>query len=322
MSSNVDRLRDFIKHAYVDRIFSGDRRIDKPPRMKGDKDDFREIRTDTDQSGSRSPPYEDTYERPVSAGRNDERNSRYSYGDRRSPGYGDRRSPGYAPSDYRRSPGYFEVVDDRVKDDRVKNLNQNRKIEDHKFPDEVRRPEGRSPNHQKDLDMSSPPVVRPVRDILGDSVPPLRIGEPPKANVTRVADTSAQTQPWGSSVASNVQNLLAASTGKLPQVAPNTGFPSHPPPVEYKPTVRKAFPEDLFTVAHPPTPQGASVWQAGLHYGMGYGMQYPNPVVTYPQSSKSANPFDLGNEQRLVHALTIEISIIVTVTWVWDQQLS
>ncbi|KAK1312659.1 putative ADP-ribosylation factor GTPase-activating protein AGD14 [Acorus calamus] len=462
-NSNVDRLRDFIKHAYVDRRFSGDRRIDKPPRVKGDKDDFRETRTDTDRSGSRSPPYEDTYERPVSAGKNDERNSRYSYGDRRSPGYGDRRSPGYAPSDYRRSPGYFEVVDDRVKDDRVRNLNQNRKIEDHKFPDEVRRPEGRSPNHQKDLDMSIPPVVRPVRDILGDSVPPLRIGEPPKANVTRVADTSAQTQrvasssslgspdmntvelkrvnsgslidfsaepdlpaasvstneplssqvspqkgtspttnsenwasfdfsapgqapqtvpsvvslesalgqlsapaniavtnvptlpvdsflnttgggqwpngqqqqqhsslaaaagqtsftsfqpfnqpvfgapnnqPWGSSVAPNVQSLLAASTGQLPQVTPNTGVTSHPPPVESKPTERKAFPEDLFAIAHPPAPQGegASVWQAGLHYGMGYGMQYPNPGVTYPQSSKSANPFDLGNEQRLVHA--------------------
>ncbi|KAK1265026.1 putative ADP-ribosylation factor GTPase-activating protein AGD14 [Acorus gramineus] len=459
-NSNVDRLRDFIKHAYVDRRFSGDRRIDKPPRVKGDKDDFRETRTDTNPSGSRSPPYEDTYEIPVSAGRNDERNSRYSYSDRRSPGYGDRRSPGYAPSDYRRSPGYFEVVDDRVKDDRIRNLNQNRKIEDHKFTDEVRRPEGRSPNHQKDLDMSSPPVVRPVRDILGDSVPPLRIGEPPKANVTRVADTSAQTQraasssslgspdvnsvelkrvnsgslidfsaepdlpaasvstneplssqvspqkgtrpttnsenwasfdfsapgqapqtapsvvslesalgqlsapaniavtnvptlpvdsflnttgggqwlngqqqqqhsslaaaagqtsfqpfnqpvfgapnnqPWGSSVAPNVQSLLAAPTGQLPQVTPNTGVPSHPPPVESKPTERKAFPEDLFAIAHPPAPQGTSVWQAGLHYGMGYGMQYPNPVVTYPQSSKSANPFDLGNEQRLVHAHT------------------
>ncbi|KAK1298286.1 hypothetical protein QJS10_CPB14g01182 [Acorus calamus] len=111
-------------------------------------------------------------------------------------------------------------------------------------------------------------------------------------------------QPWGSSVASNVQSLWADPTGQLPQVTPNTGFPSHPPPVESKPTERKAFPEDLFAIAHPPAPQGASVWQAGLHYGMGYGMQYPNPVVTYPQSSKSANPFDIGNEQRLVHAHT------------------
>lgn len=33
-SSNVDRLRDFIKHVYVDRRFSGERTYDKPPRAK------------------------------------------------------------------------------------------------------------------------------------------------------------------------------------------------------------------------------------------------------------------------------------------------
>lgn len=33
-ASNVDRLRDFIKHVYVDRRFTGDRTYDKPPRVK------------------------------------------------------------------------------------------------------------------------------------------------------------------------------------------------------------------------------------------------------------------------------------------------
>jgi len=33
-ASNVDRLRDFIKHVYVDRRFSGERTNDKPPRAK------------------------------------------------------------------------------------------------------------------------------------------------------------------------------------------------------------------------------------------------------------------------------------------------
>ncbi|KAK1307074.1 putative ADP-ribosylation factor GTPase-activating protein AGD14 [Acorus calamus] len=460
-SSNVERLRDFIKHAYVDRRFSGERNIDKPPRMKGDRDDFNENRrTDANRGSSRSPPSEDTYEhrygeRPGSAGRNDGRNSRYSYDDRRS--------PGYAPSDYRRSPGYFEVVDDRVKDDRFRNGNQNRKFEDRRFPDEVRKPAGGSPNHQKDSDTSSPPLVRPVRDILGDNIPPLRIGEPPKANGTRVADTSAQAQrtasssslgssdgnavelksanfgslidfsaepdlpaatvskseplssqvspqkgtspptnsenwasfdfapsgqapqtvpnvgslesalgqlsapaalpvtsvstlpvvdsflnttsggqwqngpqqhqhqpssvtpmasqaafqpfnqpvvgapnnqPWGSSVATNVQSLTAASTGQLPQVAPSTGVPSQPPSAESKPTGRTALPEDLFTLSYPPAPQGVPGWQIGAHHSMAYGMQYPSTAVNYPQSSKSTNPFDLGNEQRLVHSHT------------------
>ena len=32
VASNVERLRDFIKHVYVDRRYSGERNYDKPPR--------------------------------------------------------------------------------------------------------------------------------------------------------------------------------------------------------------------------------------------------------------------------------------------------
>ena len=32
--SNVERLRDFIKHVYVDRRYTGERSFDKPPRVK------------------------------------------------------------------------------------------------------------------------------------------------------------------------------------------------------------------------------------------------------------------------------------------------
>ena len=34
VSSNIERLRDFIKHVYVDRRYSGERSFDKPPRAK------------------------------------------------------------------------------------------------------------------------------------------------------------------------------------------------------------------------------------------------------------------------------------------------
>lgn len=33
-TSNVERLRDFIKHVYVDRRYTGERNFDKPPRAK------------------------------------------------------------------------------------------------------------------------------------------------------------------------------------------------------------------------------------------------------------------------------------------------
>lgn len=37
-------------------------------------------------------------------------------------------------------------------------------------------------------------MVRPVRDILGENIPPLRIGEPPKSNGGRAPVGSIQTQ--------------------------------------------------------------------------------------------------------------------------------
>ncbi|XWS72002.1 hypothetical protein CRYUN_Cryun02cG0003300 [Craigia yunnanensis] len=198
-SSNVERLRDFIKHVYVDRRYSGERNYDKPPQgTKGDKEDFYENRrTDGYQGESRSPPYEDTYDRRYSersspVGRNGDRNSRYGYDERRSPGY-DQESRQYG--DYRRSPARPEVVNDWRREDRFGN---GRKPEDRRISDGDPKLEGRSPDRPKDLESSSPPVVRPVREILGENVIPLRIREPPKANGGRTVD-DLQTQRTASS---------------------------------------------------------------------------------------------------------------------------
>ncbi|XP_077211757.1 uncharacterized protein LOC143846998 isoform X2 [Tasmannia lanceolata] len=201
-SSNVERLRDFIRHVYVDRRYTGERTVDRPPRGKGDREDSNETRKlDSYRGGSRSPPYEETYERRYNeqsgpGGRNDDRNYRNYSDERRSPGY-EQESVRYG--DYRKSPVRFEVVDDRVRDDRFRNGNQNRRSEDRRLPDGASQPEGRSPNHQKGVDISSPPLVRPVRDILGEDTPPLRISEPPKANGGRSPDGAAHTQRTASS---------------------------------------------------------------------------------------------------------------------------
>ncbi|EOY30852.1 NSP-interacting GTPase, putative isoform 3 [Theobroma cacao] len=199
-SSNVERLRDFIKHVYVDRRYSGERNYDKPPRGKmGDKEDLYENRrTDGYQGGSRSPPYEDTYERRYNersspGGRNDDRNSRYGYDERRSPGY-DQESRQYG--DYRKSPARPEVVNDWRREDRFGN---GRKPEDRRISDGDPKLEGRSPERPKELGSSSPPVVRPVREILGENVIPLRISEPPKANGSRTVDVPQTQQRTASS---------------------------------------------------------------------------------------------------------------------------
>ncbi|XVE70365.1 hypothetical protein DITRI_Ditri10aG0066800 [Diplodiscus trichospermus] len=189
-SSNVERLRDFIKYVYVDRRYSGERNYDKPPRGKMvDKEDFYENRRmDGYQGGSRSPPYEDKYERRYSersspGDKNDEGNSKYGYDERRSPRY-DQESQQYG--NYRRSPARPDVVNDWHRGDRFDN---GRKPEDGRISDGDPKLEGRSPDRPKDLEPSSPPpMVRPVREILGENVIPLRISEPPKGNGGRTVD--------------------------------------------------------------------------------------------------------------------------------------
>lgn len=195
-SSNVDKLRDFIKHVYVDRRYSGERGSDRPPRGKlGDKEEPNENRrSDAYQSGSRSPPYDDKYDR---------------HSARSSPGYDSRRSPGYDQdnqrhSDYGRSPVRPGIVSDWRREDRFSNGSRS---DDHRSSDGEGKPEIRSPDSQKDSTFPSPPPVRSVKEILGENVVPLRISEPPRASSGRASDVSKVTQRTASS------SSLASSNG-------------------------------------------------------------------------------------------------------------
>ncbi|KAK3041639.1 hypothetical protein RJ639_001449 [Escallonia herrerae] len=217
-SSNVEKLRDFIKHVYVDRRYTGERSFDKAPRVKmGEPEESENKNIDTYQGGSRSPPYEDSYERrysdrPSPGGRSDDRNNRYNYDERRSPGY-DQESRQY--TDYRRSPARTEIVNDWRRDDRFGN---GRRSDDSKTSDGGSKLEGKSPDHQRDLNMSSPPLVRPVREILGENVSPLRIIEPPKGFGGRSADGSVRTQRTVSS------SSLASSNGNPTELRTETSL--------------------------------------------------------------------------------------------------
>ncbi|WVZ22891.1 hypothetical protein V8G54_001435 [Vigna mungo] len=145
--------------------------------MHGDKDDFYENkRTETYQGGPKSPPYEDRYS------------------DRSSPGG---RSPGYDQEnrqyggDYKTSPGRPPIINDWRREER---FGDGRKYEDNKISDGNHKWEGHSPDRTKDSGSSSPPIVRPVREILGENVVPLRISEPPKTNSGLAANGSTLTQ--------------------------------------------------------------------------------------------------------------------------------
>lgn len=251
-SSNVDRLRDFIKHVYVDKRYSGDRGGDRPPRGKtGDRDDASESRRpDSLRSDSRSPPYEDEYgerrygDRSGFGARKFEYDrSRYDdrggYDDRRY-GYDERRSPGQYESDrsrydrnvqdnrryddtYKRSPSNFESGGDKRFDDRSGNGNQNKRFEDRRFPDtsDRRRPEEQSPNYQRDYDITSPPPVRPVRDILGDDVPTLRVSDFPRANGSRDIEGSTRSMPEARREFRGQRTASSSSMGSVEGNSPN-----------------------------------------------------------------------------------------------------
>ncbi|CAG7897089.1 unnamed protein product [Brassica rapa] len=148
--SNVERFRDFIRQVYVNKRYTNEKNDDKPPRgPMGD-------------SETRSPPYDDVYDR--------------RYSGRSSPGG---KSPGFDQAN-RKSPCRPEIINDWRREDR---FGGKRKTED----------ESHSP------EQASPPVSRPVREILGDSFIPLRVIEPPKPQVNQTSDTSAIAKPAASS---------------------------------------------------------------------------------------------------------------------------
>ncbi|XP_050903318.1 probable ADP-ribosylation factor GTPase-activating protein AGD14 isoform X2 [Lathyrus oleraceus] len=208
-------LRDFIKHVYVDRRFTGDSTSDKPPRVKnsGDKDgSYENRRVEAYQGGSKSPPYEDSHER--------------RYSDRSSPGG---RSPGYDQEsrqvgDYKRSPGCPPVINDWRREDR-------------RISDGGYKTERHSPAQARNLGSSSPSVGPSVREILGENVVPLRISGPPKPNNGKAADASALTQKTafsGSLVSSNESqvNIKLETTKSL------IDFDADPEPIA--PTIPQA----------------------------------------------------------------------------------
>lgn len=138
---------------------------------------YEQRRPETFRSGSQSPSYRDMIdrrysERSSSGGRNDDSHSRSSYEEARS--------PGYDQNDYRRNAGPVEMFDGKRRNEFIGNGNQNVR-----FGDNMSKLDAKS---------SSPPMVRPVRDILGDNAPSLKVVELRKSNNSKIAESSAQVQ--------------------------------------------------------------------------------------------------------------------------------
>ncbi|KAG8657406.1 probable ADP-ribosylation factor GTPase-activating protein AGD14 isoform X3 [Manihot esculenta] len=281
--SNADRLRDFIKHVYVDRRYTGERNCGKPSGLKlGDKEDLY-------QGGSRSPPYGDTYERRHSemsspGGRSDDRNSRYGY-DERSPGY-DQENRRY--NGYETSPARAEMVNDWRREDRFGN---GKRADDCRASDGDSKMERRSPERLKDPGASSPPIVRPVREILGDNVVPLRISEPPKTNSVRAANGSALTQRTASSssLGSNYGNLTEVKVESAASLIDFDADPEQP--------ITTAVPQAQQTIVSQSIAQPASATNDNNWASFDFA-----PEVKVSQASSNANPLESVLSQLSVPA--------------------
>lgn len=157
--------------------------------IQGDKEGTTEFRrAETIHSVSRSLSL-DAQSSP--GGKNDERNLRFNYSCRSS-GH-DQGSQRF--SSFMRSLRNFEVVDDRFRDDdKVRNGSKNRTSEDRRFTDGKSKTEGMSRVYGKDMAMSTPPTVRPVKDSLGKNTPSLQVAESPQADGGRSTDGALDTQ--------------------------------------------------------------------------------------------------------------------------------
>ncbi|KAK2661116.1 hypothetical protein Ddye_007649 [Dipteronia dyeriana] len=192
--SNLNKIREFIRHVYVDRKYTGER-SDKLPKLRmGEKEEFGESRKVAIYRGeSRSPRYESRYEQSSSGifgsgRRSDDKSSRYYYDERRSPRYAKENS---RYSGLRKTPARFEVVDDRVRDDR---FGSSRRSDNLYITNREIKSGSRSPDSQSSGNSSSSLAVRPLKNILGENALQLDVGKIAKAINGKEADGSANKQ--------------------------------------------------------------------------------------------------------------------------------
>lgn len=236
--SNLHRLRDFIKHVYVDRKFTGERSVyigersvNKLPRLRLSNEESDEgRRVGSCHGGSRSFHDDDMYERSYSQGispgeRGTNGSLRYYYDERRSPRYSQEnvRSGGV-----KRNPLRFEIVDNRIREEKTRRSGSSSgEFKVH----------SRATENKKNMERSHSLVARLTEGKLAQNVPPLQIGEIPTEN-QKDADGSAHNQKIksangqdGNVTENKIVSLIDFNTDSdPPHAAANSQSQQTPPP--------------------------------------------------------------------------------------------
>ncbi|KAL2236975.1 UNVERIFIED_CONTAM: putative ADP-ribosylation factor GTPase-activating protein AGD14 [Sesamum indicum] len=201
-NSNLQRLREFVKHIYVDRKYAGENSSNRLPMVKLDSRDKTLQRHSSEKlsRGIRDNFFErSSFERTSKSGR-DEVHDHSSF-EKSSPSKGnhelnikdifEERSPRHKQENMRSSgpksrSTRFEIVDDRFREE-----GGVKRYERHSRKDSGGG--SRSPGSQRSR-ATSLPEIRPVSDIFGEKPPPLTISGPPGATNQKDAEGSARGQ--------------------------------------------------------------------------------------------------------------------------------
>ncbi|OMO54160.1 Arf GTPase activating protein [Corchorus capsularis] len=188
--SNIEGLRRFIKHVYVDRRYTGEKTVDSPRTpMEVDRENSLTPRSGrhnlpyldrensfTPRNGRHNLPYLDIFERRgiessgSSGGGDGERDSRNNSDEKRNPENGtESQSESQRRDNRRRIAAFFEGVDESFSD----HVSETTKSETYWHASRLHNMDRRPSNHHKALDSSKPREVRPLREIL-DKIPSLR----------------------------------------------------------------------------------------------------------------------------------------------------
>ncbi|MCD7451966.1 hypothetical protein HAX54_014344 [Datura stramonium] len=199
--SDLYKLREFIKHVYVERKYTGERGREKLPVVKtGFKDDYKEMYSpgagDADRCSS------ETYSPRIRS--NDINLRSYSnIEDRRSPRNYDL---GRRSNRERILPTRFEIVDDRFRDDGTGDV---KRYQYHIFSKSESRRGSSSP---------SSPKIHSIKDILGEKVIPLEVGESPKQSGRVTFESSANDEKMAKEKeAATIGSLIDLETEPQPQ---------------------------------------------------------------------------------------------------------
>ncbi|XP_042429510.1 probable ADP-ribosylation factor GTPase-activating protein AGD14 [Zingiber officinale] len=220
-SSNLDKLREFIKKVYVDKKYSSTRSSDKPPRdVQNQKNHEDHRRASSYHSFSQSPPYEDQYEEKYSG--------RKTGTLTRKPG-SDRGLYEGKISNFMYSPAYQGK---QQQQDRLGNMSPNSRNSDYSVTSGADSSILQSPNIQ-DNGHSSP--FRQVRDILVQDTQPPELNAYSGSNTGMNSDGFPCSQRTASSSSfgsfdSNSASLTPSSSSNIIDLVlepDNSSLPKH-----------------------------------------------------------------------------------------------